>query len=438
MSTTVKWLASLGLLTALTIFAIVTLSRAPEEATTEQHESPLAQETPPDPSEEPVPTPFEAIVNQEVVAPPTPIAKELPTPIPIGELPLIPEAAGREERSFWIYYWFDNEVWRIDSEGNDREKLLDTYEQVEQWLTGHPVPNTDCCWSGPRVVVSPDGRKLALVVVDKINVGKASAPFQFSIYTFDLESRELQRISTGVQPVWSPDSIRIAFFDGNALYVSDLAAGKIRKVAVLAESHQTVSEYAWSTDGQRIAYTVNEGFPRLPILWLANVDAVNPPRKLAEFAVEHPPYGLAWTSDSTLLFLSSAGSRDHYPQNQFRNLSSIALHTKQPEPMTSNMVVQNYHISPDQQWIAIAGYFPHEQQPNHYQADVWFQDVERLELRRGTTNSPGVGIVGWTPDGTRLLLWQPEGKPAFLSLKEGSVTEVDFALAANYAIGGLK
>jgi hypothetical protein len=97
--------------------------------------------------------------------PPLPTAMPTPavTPIPTVAPPVIPEVAGKPEQPFWLFYWQDNEVWRIDDRGQDRELLLDTYQRLGQWLTGHPMPGTDCCPGGPRVVVSPDGRDLRRV-----------------------------------------------------------------------------------------------------------------------------------------------------------------------------------------------------------------------------------------------------------------------------------
>ena len=59
--------------------------------------------------------------------------------------------------------------------------------------------NGNCCWIGPRVVISPDGQKIALVVVDKIK-GAKDDRFTFSIYMFDIPTGSLNILSDGEFP----------------------------------------------------------------------------------------------------------------------------------------------------------------------------------------------------------------------------------------------
>ena len=145
----------------------------PEDNPTNPPSPPPGQETPvsdwteaPEPTEPPTPTlpPF-----------PTPLPTPVVTPIPLAKSPIIPEVVGKTQQPFWIIYWQDNEVWRIDDQGKDKQLLLDTYKSLGQWLTGHPMRGTDCCWDGRRVEVSPDGLQLALVVVDKIKLAYKSS-----------------------------------------------------------------------------------------------------------------------------------------------------------------------------------------------------------------------------------------------------------------------
>jgi Tol biopolymer transport system component len=135
------------------------------------------------------------------------------TPFPTQSPPVIPEIVGKPEQPFWIYYWQENEIWRVDDQGETRELLLDTYQELERWLTGYPHPGTDAVRDSRRVSVSPDGQKLALVVLDKINLS-GREPYTYSLYVFDVAAGSLQFISDGGMPVWAPDSQRLAFVPG--------------------------------------------------------------------------------------------------------------------------------------------------------------------------------------------------------------------------------
>ena len=98
--------------------------------------------------------------------------------------------------------------------------------------------------------VSPDGQQLALVVEDGD--------------TYKLELRGLQGDGQVWQiwkdkqfvdePVWSPDSRYVAFtFDFDHLVVTGRNAQKIATVA------SSVTGYAWSPDGQTLAFTTGTG-----------------------------------------------------------------------------------------------------------------------------------------------------------------------------------
>ncbi len=402
----------------------------------------------------PTPTPLEAVIEELAVSPlptvtptplppyPTPIPTDVVTPIPHSEPPFIPDIAAKEPQPFWIYYWYDNEVWRVDSQGNDQEKLLDTYAELGQWLTGHPIPNSDCCWVGPRVVVSPDGSKLALVVLDKINIMRGES-FTYSIYVFDVASRSFQYVGTGYEVEWSPDSTRIALISQGVLYVSDLI-NEPRRLVTPPEDSLLVGEYEWSNDGQRIAYMLDEARIPLSTIWLVDVKAENSPVRLVELAPDPPPYLLTWAEDdSQLFFVSAAGTRDLYQQNRFNNISAVSLQTRQVELLTHNVVVYHYRPSPDGQWFVLYGYLPYEQAEDRYESDLWLVHVNDFQLKRITTGLSNMGFsnyvgIGWSPDATRLLLSEYDGKTVLFSLQDGSVTDMGFPPTVDSAVGGLK
>ena len=404
-----------------TITPLPTLT--PTEETTFQ--SPLPTPTPwPTPTVPPFPTPI-----------PTPIV----TPIPTVAPPVIPEVVGKRQQPFWIFYWQDNEVWRVDDQGQGRELLLDTYQHLGQWLTGHPMEGTDCCWVGPRVVVSPDGQKLVLVVVDNIKLAAKDDPFTFSIYMFDVQSRDLKLISEGVLPVWSPDSQRVAFLKEGGLWIADMETGQVHeRVTKHEKQNMHITEFAWSADGSQIAYLYNYGsYQRIPTIWLIHTGDKTPPRHL--LGQDFPIYGLTWSADEQqIFFLSQEGGRDTSQYHSVQNLWSISLATGERTQLTRDMRVQSYGVSPDNQWLFIAGHHLYERSQENYSRDLWFLSMDGKDLRRITANQGDLAVSGWSPDGTRLIVWRAEADPILYSLENGTATTLNFDLGFDYKVGGVK
>ena len=404
-------------------------------------QSPIETPTPlPTPTLWPTPTPW----HTPTLPPfPTPIPTPFVTPVPTTAPPIIPGLENREERPFWIYYWQDNEIWRVDSDGQDRGLLLDTYQRLGQWLTEIPdrYRNTGF-WAGPRVAVSPGGQKLALVVVDKIKLADRDDPVTFSIYVFDVQTGALEFLAKGIRPVWSPDGRHVVFLKQmmGGLWIADLESGQVReRIEKHEKGYTRIAEYAWSPDNTQIAYLYSEGlYQRIPEIWLAGVDDDTPPRQLMSLDQCIAILGLTWSPDGQQIFYRSPeGAKDTSEYHSISNLWSVSLATGERTQLTHDMRVGGFSVLPDGQWLAFSGYHNYEWGDQDYGRDLWVMSLDGRDLRRITAN-PSWGIVGWSPDGTRLVALRTNESPLLLSLKDGNRDVLGVDPNVGFGIGGAK
>lgn len=388
----------------------------------------------PEPTEPPTPT-----------NPPAPTLMPTPlvTPIPTVAPPIIPDVVGKEQQPFWIYYWQDNEVWRVDDQGQDRELLLDTYKSLGQWLTEFPdlYKGTDCCWVGPRVVLSPDGQKLALVVVNKIHLADKGDPFTLSIYIFDVETRELKPIGEGNFPVWSPDGERLAFIRNGGMWIVDLESGQMNE-RVAKHEEMFITWMVWSPDSKKIIYAYNYGTQRLPPIWLIDMDdnespgqIVNPTQDWEMYGI----YGIEWSPDGQQIFyLSQEGSKDPSPYHRAENLWTLSVSTGERTQLTQDIQIQNYGFLPNGRWVFLSGYQLYERSQENYDRDLWLLSLDGKDLRRITANQGDNAIIGLSPDGVRLMVWRAGDDPYLFSLETGEIVALSFDLGLDFRTGGVK
>ncbi len=108
--------------------------------------------------------------------------------------------------------------------------------------------------SGPRFWVrsSPDGSKLAFLMLDDAGVGQ--------VYTVSPDGGDIAQITDNAFPVasvinWSPDGTLIAYAGNDGMQVTDVASGETFEVAPSDPEHPVQPLAAvFSPDGKRIAY----------------------------------------------------------------------------------------------------------------------------------------------------------------------------------------
>ena len=110
-------------------------------------------------------------------------------------------------------------------------------------------------WSIGDLQLSPDGRRLALVVSEP---AKPSGQRR-NIWIYDLPGRSLKQFTGSTKsdsrPRWSPDNRTLAFLsnrDGeNQIYLIPVDGGEAR---ALTESKTGISSFDWAPDGNRLAF----------------------------------------------------------------------------------------------------------------------------------------------------------------------------------------
>lgn len=392
---------------------------------------------PPIPTDPPVPT-----------VPPTPLVTPVPTAVP----PYIPEVVGKLQQPFWIYYWLDNQIWRVDDQGQSRELVLDAFQSLGRWLTGYPYPGTDCCLDSPRVVVSPDSERLALVVLDKINLSQpvGTEPYTYSIYLLDTQSGDLEFLSDGGMPVWSPDSKRIAFMPGeadaggfawdNGLWIADLETDQLYPLVASDPSNPLlrVYDWTWSPDSQRIAYRYEEDFLK-PEIWITSLADPAASYLVPNIPADFYSYSLSWMPDGQHLLLNL---KEQIAQEAPMNFWTISVTTGELRQLTQGLFALSGQWSPDGEWLAFSAIRLHEREEHQY--DIWLLSADGTVLMRLTSAPPQSLRADWSPDGTRLVLLREGGLGLVtFSLETGEVmasptVELPYDFRYNYSVGGIK
>ncbi len=386
---------------------------------------------------------------------PTPLPTPVVTPIPVASPPFIPEVVGKTQQPFWIYYWQGNEVWRVDDQGKNRELLLDTHKRLGLYLTANPyLESLVDTKEQSRVKVAPDGKKLAVVVIDKPSLVHKGESATFSIYLFDTQTGDLKFLSEGASPAWSPDSKRIAFVQGvssngtvfnGGLWIINLETDQIYQIVQGEPTNPAlrVSYWAWSPDSRQIAYRYSEGIIDQPEIWIKNTADL-----AHSYLVPTLPadvlYSFSWMPDGQHLMWSVRDSAPLYPRPV--NLWAVSVKTGEQKQLTQYLSPSELQWSPDGKWLALSAEYHYEEEESLY--DTWLLSADGYKLLRLTSTKaqgvPDPGYLGgyWSPDGTRLLLSREGISLEILSLQTGEVTPLGVKLLDlsryNYAIGGSK
>lgn len=184
-----------------------------------------------------------------------------------------------------------NQVWLLDRSGGEAMQLTELKGRLQgyEWspdskrlalVVGDPDPEADLntpatpeggAAGGPGAAAKPKVPKP--IVIDRYRFKQDGQGYLLSgrhtyIYLFELESKKLDRLTTGKvdesTPSWSPDGTRIAFTSNRTedpdrepsaqIFVADAKAGSTEKQLTPATSRGGRSRLEWSPDGKWIAF----------------------------------------------------------------------------------------------------------------------------------------------------------------------------------------
>lgn len=359
---------------------------------------------------------------------------------------------GKVQQPFWIIYWQGNEVWRIDDQGKERQLLLDTFKSLGLYLTANPyleyLVNTS---QQSRVAVSPDGQKLALVLIDEPGLVRQREQFTFSTYLFEIPSNKLTFLSQGASPIWSPDGKRLAFIRGDTtpdgfvwdsgLWIADPETSQFYPLVKGDPANPAlhVSYWAWSPDSQQIAYRYREDMIDKPEIWIKSVADSSSPHLIPNISTDIYYWCFSWMPDGqNLLCGTQDGGRPDFPTK----LWAVSVKTGERKQLTQGFYGGAGPWSPDGKWLAFSAVRPYEREKETYDYDIWLLSADGAQLLRVTGAPPQSIGEYWSPDGTRLVFRREGVGLVTMSLESGKVTPVGISLhdtaSYNYAVGGSK
>ena len=325
--------------------------------------------------------------------PPTPEV----TPIPLSQ-PDLADWLPAESGPLWIYYWDVSQIWRMDESGTATELVLDVVQTLGRPLGAIPEQwrGTECCLTGPPVVISPDGRKLAL------NVGGDSVAengaFSYTLYIYDLATEQLFDFGVGDSTVWAPDSQLLLFRRHGDLWLAELVSRETQLIISGTDlAGNYISELIW-LNGETVALTLSHGMQPLPEIWLMELAQPELRYRLVAETYDINQLGAVPGGDE-IFYTSVEGNLYHsFPRN-YLNVWKVSVSTGDIQPITTGFRVYGYHYFHDTQIVLFSAnqvFVPSYGPP---EIDIWLQDLVSGDIFRLTEGLNKGNVLGWYPAG---------------------------------------
>lgn len=267
---------------------------------------------------------------------------------------------------------------------------------------------------------SPDGKEIAVATEGVTEPWIRMDGSQVWRVDLATEKRKLIVAGDAVQPSWSPNRRRIAYWGlashGSARTVSTVPVDGGEAVPVTHDSFLNWNP-VWSPDGTRL-YFISDRNGSLNV-WQVEIDE-------GSGRVTRPPVPVTSSSQSIrFLSVSRDGRRIAYATDDRKNhLESVAFDPGELIPVGSpaailagTKAVRSVDASPDGRWLAFDTFPPQE--------DLYLVRPDGSELRQLTRDEHRDRIPQWSPDSRRILFYSDRSGryEAWSILPDGSRSE---------------
>ncbi|MGA7304573.1 MAG: protein kinase, partial [Rhodothermales bacterium] len=267
---------------------------------------------------------------------------------------------------------------------------------------------------------SPDGTRIAYTQGN-------------SIYIHNMDGSDPIHLADSFLPHslnWSPDGTRIAFVAGNAEFVfgtvtfANIAPSSIQIIGIdggeaveVVPNDATNMSPVWMPDGKRLLFLSDRGGAR--DVYVVRVDdAGHPtetPRRLTTGLGAHT---IDVSSDGKELAYSLLVAQANIWSIPIPSEGSVSV-SEAREVTTGNQVVEAMTVSPDGRRLA----FDTDRTGN---ADIFTMNVDGTDLRQVTTDPAGDFTPSWSPDGSEITFhsFRNGNRDVFVVPAEGGKPEI--------------
>ncbi|MFL6276577.1 MAG: protein kinase domain-containing protein [Blastocatellia bacterium] len=283
----------------------------------------------------------------------------------------------------------DNDSFVLDVT-TDGAKILygSSKEESDVWgvsITGEEFALTSDINSELWPSVAPNTKTVAYLSVKNLSQGDKLASGAILLKPTDPDASPTQLIDDGFMPVWSPDSRQVAFMRlvGGIynLWAIQAVGGEARQVtnggvlavspSVMPYNRTQASDFGWSPDGRRIVYRSKKS--GAPNLWLVSADGANDTQVTNNSQADLRYYSPLWSSDGKHL-----------------------AYTSRPDNAVDGKMINC----------------------------VWVVDVETKTAQIVFQTDNFLRLLGWSGDGTGLIIATLKGKASAAPLPEISIVEI--------------